>query len=64
VQRTLAFDEHVCAQGQHARRIVRKPAGERLPGEMGDAAERIADPDVPHAIDRRTRHQRKNLSGA
>src|SRR5262249_43404014 len=56
VLRALAFGEYRLAERQQARWIVRQSPREALPGKVRRAAERVADPDVPVAIDRGTRH--------
>src|SRR4030095_7122669 len=45
------------------KRIVRKPTGESLAGEVRRPAERIADADVAVLVDRRTGHPAIELIG-
>src|SRR5207249_1144576 len=43
-------------QRENAERVASQPRGEPLPGKIGRATERIADPDVALAVDGRAGH--------
>src|SRR5207302_5873058 len=54
--RRSAFRENRLGQNELAGRIARQTPRETLAREMGQAAERVADPQIARGIQRRARH--------